>query len=334
MSEELRIAGNRVDLVGVVKEHKLKEGTSNKDGKTTEYINGSLVIACGENKEVELKVFVSKYTNPKDGSQPKVKKNYEILKGIIDGEYPTMVDDFENAVALSVYGNGNFTAQLKEERYANQTKTDVSTKISCDLGFGNIAITEKDPEKFKAKFDVEAYVSELVDEVKGEDEEETGRVIVKVLIPTAKGDIFPVNLIAGTVTDSEGEYNMGEILRDEGIEGETINFWGDINYGKIVEKVKKGGSMGRAKFEEHTTYIHELVVVGAERVDDEKAYEDEEIEQAMKQRSIAFDEVLTKAKEKAENEGNGNKGRGGIGSKTGASKSAEGGEKKKRTVTF
>nr|DAH73419.1 MAG TPA: hypothetical protein [Caudoviricetes sp.] len=336
MANEIRIAGNKIELVGAVKEHKLNKGTSNKDGKTSNYINGSLVLACGNDTEIELKVFVNELTNPKDGSTPKVRKNYEILSGIIDKEYPTMVDDAENPTALSVYGNGNFTAQLKEERYANQTRTECSTRISCDLGFGNFKVVTNDVDTFRANFDIEAYVSELVDEVKGEDEEETGRVIVKCLVPTSKGDIFPISLIAGDVTDDEGTFNMGEVLKDEGIEGETINFWGDINFGKIIERVKKGGSMGRAKFEEKTTYVHELTVVGAERVADDKAYEDEDIEMAMKQRTIAMEEVLTKAKEKDASAGSAPaKGRGGIGSKASTGATAPTGDKpKKRTVTF
>ena len=186
MAKEMRVAVNKIAITGVIKEHKLKE----QKGEKGKYINGSLVIKAGEFKEIEVKVFVDELTKEK-----KVKKTFSTLRDIIDKKLPTMVDDKENPTAISIYGNKDFVPKLKEERYANQTKTDTITKLSCELGFGSIkvldSITEED---FKATFDIEMFVVAVEDELNKE-EEETGRVKIKGYVPTYGGGIFPMVVI-------------------------------------------------------------------------------------------------------------------------------------------
>ena len=316
MANELRTGMNKIGITGVVKEHKL---SLQKNDKKEEYINGSLIIKAGEFKEIELRVFVSKLK--KDGT---VKKNFETLKKFIDKEYDTMATNKENAATISVYGNDNFTPQLKEERYANQTKTEVITKISCDLGFGNIRVADFQEEEYKATFDIEMFVTSIDEEMK--DDEETGRVIVKGFTPVYGGDVMEMKIIAGKIVDEEGEYDFAEDIRDGVDVGDTVNFWGDINFMKIIEKKKKGGGMGRAKIEEKSTYINELVATGAELVDDEdKAFDEELIGTAVRERKIAMEEKLNEAKKKGDGKQN----------KKGLTGSKEKGEDKpKRNIAF
>lgn len=317
MANELRQGTNKINVVGVVKEHKLQ---LQKNDKKEEYINGSLVIKAGEFTEIELKVYVTKLK--KDGS---VKKNFETLKKFIDKEYDTIVSNKENAVTLSVYGNDTFCPQLKEDRYPNGTKTEMITKLSCDLGFGNIKIDDYSEEDFKANFDIEMFVTSVDEEVK--DDEETGRVIVKGFTPIYGGDVMEVKVFAGKIVDEEGEYDFAEDVRDGVDAGDTVNFWGDINFMKIIEQKKKGGGLGRAKIEEKSTYINELVAIGAEIIDDEeKAFDEELIGKAVKERKIAMEEKLREAKEK---EGKSDKD-----GKKGLNSSKEKSDRPKRNINF
>lgn len=317
MANELRQGTNKINVVGVVKEHKLQ---LQKNDKKEEYINGSLVIKAGEFTEIELKVYVTKLK--KDGS---VKKNFETLKKFIDKEYDTIVSNKENAVTLSVYGNDTFCPQLKEDRYPNGTKTETITKLSCDLGFGNIKIDDYSEEDFKANFDIEMFVTSVDEEVK--DDEETGRVIVKGFTPIYGGDVMEVKVFAGKIVDEEGEYDFAEDVRDGVDAGDTVNFWGDINFMKIIEQKKKGGGLGRAKIEEKSTYINELVAIGAEIIDDEeKAFDEELIGKAVKERKIAMEEKLREAKEK---EGKSDKD-----GKKGLNSSKEKSDRPKRNINF
>ncbi len=289
---ENRTAMNKVELVGVVKEHQLKEGKSD-NGK---YINGSLVVACGE-AEVKLKVYVGEKT--KEG---KVKKSYETLNKFIKEEYLTMAKDKDEAAVIRVYGSGDFTPQFREELFVPENGKECKSVISVDLGFGNIYVDENNKikeEDYKATFDIEMYVQEIEEEVKknGDDEEETGRVKIKGCVPCYGGKAFPITLIAGTVVDEEGEFDFAEQIRENVSEGDSMNFWGDINYISILEKKKKGGSLGRAKVEEKRTTIHELVATGGEVLDDEKEWEEEAIEKALKERAIDIKEKEDKAKQ-------------------------------------
>ncbi|WP_291567115.1 MULTISPECIES: hypothetical protein [unclassified Clostridium] len=291
--EELRKVTNKIEAIGVVKEHKLEEGKGDK-GK---YINGSLTVKTGENSEIPIKVFVQQ--NTKEGKERKV---FTTLKQFIDGSLHTMATDKENAAILHIYGNKDFTPQIKEEIFVPANEEKAITKISLDLGFGNIKVDNSlSEEDFKAAFDIEMFVTDITEELKGEepDEEETGRVIVKGLVPNYDGTVFPLEVVAGKIVDEEGEeYDFAEDIKENVSEGDTLNIWGDINYQSIIEKVKKGGSLGRAKIEEKRTYINELVATGAEVVeDDDKQLDEELIEKASKERASKIKEKENEAKD-------------------------------------
>ena len=301
MAKELRVAGNVVEIVGMVKEHNLKEGK----GDSGKYINGNIVVKTGEYSEQKVKVFVSEKN--KEG---KVKKAYETLNKFISEDLKTMVNcGEEKATEVSLWSsNKSFAPQLKEEIFA--VEGNAKTSISIDLGFGNITvkndITEKD---YKAEFDIEMYVSEVVEEVKND--EETGRAIIKGYVPCYGGLVFPIELIAGMIEGYEEgeEINFAEALLDAGIEGQTLNIWGSINHSKIVEKIKKGeGKLGRVKIEEKVTYVHEFVAEGGEEIEDEdKEFDEDLIRKALKERDIKIKEVEENA-EKGESKNSKGKG--------------------------
>lgn len=284
-NQEMRQALNKVEVVGVVKEHKLNTG-SNKDdkGNSNKYINGSLIVSCGDS-EITVKVFVNEKN--KEG---KVKKTYETLQKFIDEEYVTMAKDNDNAAVVRISGSKDFVPKFSEDIFVPEGQLQCKSAINVDLGFGNIFVDTKGSIKeddYKATFDVEMFVSKIEDEIKkqGEDEEETGRVKITGYVPSYGGKIFPITLIAGIVEDEEGEFDFAEQIKDGISEGDSVNFWGDINHLSIVEKVKKGGSLGRAKVEEKRTYINELVTTGGSVVDEEKEWDEDIIEQAVKERA-------------------------------------------------
>lgn len=294
MAKELRVAGNVVEIVGMVKEHNLKEGK----GESGKYINGNIVVKTGEYSEQKVKVFVSEKN--KEG---KVKKAYETLSKFISEEYKTLVNCGENkATEVSLWSsNKDFAPQLKEEIFA--VEGNARTSISIDLGFGNITVkTDITEEDYKAEFDIEMYVSEVVEEIKND--EETGRAIVRGYVPCYGGLVFPIELVAGMIDGyEEGEViNFAESLLDAGIEGQTLNIWGSINHSRIVEKIKKGeGKLGRVKIEEKITYVHEFVAEGGEEIEDEdKEFDEDLIRKALKEREIKIKEVEENA-EKGEN---------------------------------
>lgn len=299
-NQELRQATNKVELVGVVKEQKLNAGRS-ENGK---YINGALVVKCGEFTEITLKVMVNELT-----STGNVKKAYTTLKSILDGDNKTLADgvDFAEATKIKVFGNGDFTAKFKEEMYASkEAEGEVKTMVSIDLGFGNIVIDNSlKEEDFKATFDVEMFIEKVKEEIIND--ESTGRAIVTGWTPVYGGLVIPLTIVAGIVEDEEGEFDFGDEVLSQLEEGMTVNFWGDINYLKKVEKIKKGGSLGRAKTEDKTTYVHELVATGADVIPEEKEYDADMIKAALTERENKKQEALTKESKK-EDKGKGLRG--------------------------
>lgn len=281
-NQELRQGKNSINLVGAVKEHKLK---LNK-GDDGQYINGSLVIKTGEFSEVELSVYVKE--KKKDGS---VKKVFETLESVINEEHKTMANAKKEDVVtkVKVFGNGDFTPHFKEDMFKTEGSDEVKTKIKCDLGFGSVIVdntlTEED---YRAEFDVEVYVRNIVEEVKND--EATGRAKISGLLPVYGGKVIPLELIAGLVEDEGETIDFGqEILNNVEI-GSTINLWGKINYQQIVTTTKKGGGLGKAKVEEKRTYINELIVEGGEVTPEATEFNADLVKKALIERDNAIEE--------------------------------------------
>lgn len=302
---EQRQVINKIDLTGEVAEHKLNKG-KNKDGS---YINGSLVIKTGEFSEIEIKVFATEKN--KDG---KPKKSYETLMKFIDEEYLTLAscktnEEREGVAKVRVYTtNKDFTPQFKEDIFKPKGTEEVKTKLTVDLGFGNISIDNTvKQEDYKAEFEVEMFVTSVKEEMK--QDEVTGRTILTGWTPLYGGKVMPMEVIAGTIIDDEGEeYDFGDDILTQVEEGMTINVWGKINYKTIITKTKKGGGLGKAKVEEHREYVNDLEIVGAEiQEDEDKELDMELIKKAIIERDV---EIETVRKEKDEESTDKKKGKG------------------------
>jgi len=300
MANELRQGINNVVLVGIVKENKLNEG-SNKDGK---YINGSLVLKTGEFSEIEIKVFVKEKT--KKGT---TNKTYDVLAKIIDKEYITLADcksdeDRDNVTRVRISGNKGFTSGFKEDIFKAKDSDEVIEKRNIDLGFGNISVDSsiKDDE-FKATFDVEMFVTSVTEESKNN--ETTGRAIVKGWTPVYGGKVIPMEVVVGIIKDDDGEdLDFGADILAQIDEGMSFNAWGDIDYRSIITTTKKGGGLGRAKVEETKTYVNDLVVVGADIIEEKNEFDMELIKAAKIERDSEIEDIKNEESE-SKNKGKG-----------------------------
>ena len=296
-NQELRQGKNAISLIGEVKEHKLKSGA--KDGN--KYINGSIVIKTGDFSDIELSVFVGEKS--KKGT---IKKAYTTLQKFIDEEYKTGANATAEQVVskVRVFGNGDFTPHFKEDLYKSEGSDEVKTILKMDLGFGTFSVDNTlTPKDYKSTFDVEVYVRNIVEEIK--DDVVTGRAKIQGLLPVYEGKIFPIELIAGIVVGEDGEsFDFGEQIIS-GIEiGSTINLWGAINYQSIIETIKKGGTLGKAKTEEKRTYVNELLAEGGEVTSEVLEFDADLVQKALIERDSRI------AEKKAETPKEGNKGKG------------------------
>jgi len=249
------------------------------------------------------------------------------LQKLINEDYLTLAsckndEDRENVAKVRIQGQKEFTPRFNEDIFKIKETEEVKTKVNIDLGFGNITVDSSiKPEDYKAKFDVEMFVTSVKEEIK--QDEPTGRAIVSGWTPIYGGKVIPMEVVVGVILNDDGEeFDFGEDILAQVEEGMTLNVWGDINYKSIITKTTKGGGLGRAKVEEHKEYINELVVVGADiQEDEDKEFDMELIKQAKIERDVAIEEK--KNEEIVDNKKG--KGMGNKGSNTSAS-----GEKTKR----
>ena len=145
--------------------------------------------------------------------EKKENKKYKSLLGLIDGTYPTMTTvSEEEATKVSIWGNGNFTPQFKDNFYKGSNGEMVES-LEIDLGMGNFTIKEPHqvtPDQYKAEFTVTVFVHDVFEETNKE-EQPTGRAKVQAYVPTYNGKVFPITLVAGKVVDQTGEeYDFGQ----------------------------------------------------------------------------------------------------------------------------
>lgn len=314
MSNELRVAGNNISIAGVVKEIKgfgkepMKIEEKTKDGEKWNEINGSIVVRTnngdGNNNDIELRVsFLKEFT--KSGN---VNKKFALLKDVINGKIKTLATakQGEEALRISIWGNGDFVPKIGENRIPDIEENKVKCRPQFEIGFGNI--TEKTEEelpedKFKAEFEIEAYIDKIEEEVKkneDNEEEETGRLVIKAYMPLYGGDIMPLELIVPEKLDDEpfAKEILDAVDRGEIEEGMTMYFNGIIKNEAIEDKSKKKG-IGKVKTKK-VKYINELVIEGVDWLPSNKQYDEEDIESALKERQIKLEEKLQKANDKSE----------------------------------
>lgn len=290
---------NKISVCGVVKESKLRkqDGIDKVTNQKYNYINGSLVIKCGETRELEVKVFVKELYTNREGVQMEA-SNYKNLINLVPnalGEtvLPTMTKvSEEEATKVSVWGN----AQLKDNYYVGKDGNIVEI-IDFDLGYGKLTLKDNSltVNDYYATFEVATFIYDVQPELDKE-EQETGRAKVTTYVPTFGGKVIPLTIYAGMVVDEQGEFDFGRAILDGVQPQDTIIFYGDINFAKTTTKVKRGGEgtrslTGREIYDTKTVTVREFVATNGQIVEDyEKAFQLEDIQEAVKQRKIAMEQ--------------------------------------------
>lgn len=306
MAKEFKNTTNNVTIMGAIKSHDLKKGEG-KDKETQEkfnYINGKVTIKAGETREIDVKVYAKEFYKGQDGTK-KENKKYKTFASLIDETLPTMAKvPEEEATKVSIWGNGSFTPQFKDNFYKGQDGEMVET-LDVDLGMGNFTVKEPHqvkPEDYKAEFSVTVFVQDVVEE-EDKESQPTGRAKVKAFVPLYNGKVFPITLIAGKVLEADGsEYDFGRDVLDGVQPQDTVQFWGDIAFEKTEVKVKRGGENGRSiggrdVYDTKTIRVKEFRATAGSLFDDERAFLLEDIQEAVKQRKIEMENKKNEEKE-------------------------------------
>lgn len=275
---ELRQAKNSVTIEGILKENNL-ECKKDTEGKT--YVAGDIVIQVAEGEEHKVSFFANEFT--KEGKENK------IFKGLM-----TVMNDFTSlAEALEVRGDASFADKVRVNRAQigiNDFVTDgqytVVSNPKITASFVNRVTKNYDP---KAVFELEMFFEGMKPEVK--DDEETGNLIIKGLVPMYGGRIAPLEFIA------KGE--VAEYLEDNYEVKATGFVWGTIINRVIVTKTEKKG-FGATKVDTVTRVERSFEITGGEEYqydeDDTNAYNAKDIRTALAERQAYLAELVAKKK--------------------------------------
>ena len=280
---ELREALNEVFIEGILKEKTLELATIDVQGKKADVIRGELVISDKENSEHRVRVFANKLT--KEGKENSV---YKGLKTVMD-EYVSVAEALKLGQTAEAADKVRIT---KGKIGLNEYYTPNGELRSFPIVTTNFVNRVKDGTyNPKAEFTLEIYFDNILPEIK--DNEETGRLIVKGIVPVYGGEVIPLTFI---VADEDAV----NYIQTNYEKGKTGKVWGElVNTVEITKIVEQG--FGKAKEKIVTKIINELVITGGEEdqynEDDERSYSTDLIKKAMAERDIKLDELLKNSKD-------------------------------------
>lgn len=284
MSTNLRQATAKIAAVGVLAEKDLK--LENVNG--VDIISGSLTLKISDTDSIQFRVRqAAKKSDGKKGYTNEDNRAFEGVKRVYD-EYNSIASVGEAEADKVRIGSGQFRPY-----YSIQSDREV---MGYQAAFFSRVPKDENVEN-SAEFDVELFIKAIVPEIysNGDSQgEETGRVIVKGLMPTYDG-IEPVELVAPK------EDGVANAILETYAPGQTVEFFGDVINRKIEKTTTVPVRIGKPKVTTSVTYTNELVITGAsEPYEDEEGkksyYNAEAIKQAEMERKTRIEEQKAKAK--------------------------------------
>lgn len=279
----LREAVNRFDVVGVLAEKNLEVKTF----ANGEAIVGDLVIKTGESSFIKVKVFSNRLTKANVES-----KTFTALN-TVNNEYKSIAETGNEETADKVSAFGKLT---EGKPFTNQ-QGEVIVSLANQLSFIS-RVTDMNKYEPKATWQGEVFVQGYRAEMKKEEDElvETGRKLMKVVVPMYGGKVFPMDLVLMDI-DNNGciEFFEENVKRNS-----TVKVYCDLvnKTEKIVQGATTGG-FGKKEPTVFTKVINERVVVGADDAypeyedgeESQKAYDPQLITQALAIREQSIEEA-------------------------------------------
>lgn len=278
----LKQADANFEVVGIISEIDLKK----EKKENNEAIVGKIKVLTDETNTVSIDVNTKKFT--KNGNENKIFPGWETrmeeYKSIAaDGrEEATIVHVKKGQLRPSKYINKESLKEVQGVRYSANFMNEVERTYTED---GQLDV------EFKAEFHITAYIQSILDEF--EKEEETGRKILNLQIPTYNS-IEPLKVIvpAELVSSVEEMWSMGDTVE---IDGKIVNR--SIAHEKVIKR-----AIGNDIHEISYEYVNELVMTGGSApYEEEMAYSEEAIRKALADKQITLDEAKAKAQEEKKN---------------------------------
>jgi len=263
---------NEVRLAGKVAEIEVKTGETKE--KKIPYVSMKGKIQFGDDT-VHTKRFESFIKEQKkEGGENKL--------------YAPALKWANSAKSIAKVGFDEATVVEIQGGFENNDYVDSDDKLNEGLRIGAKFFNDYDSDKgFKGTADVEGYIQSIVEETKGEDKTETGRLRMNVITSDYFGNIIPVKNIV-----------IPKELHDDFLSGYEVGqsaiFYIDFMPNKGDPKPKKTGGLGVQRETEGKSYL-EMVVTGtageAVDEDDKNGISKESIKIGMSERKAMLNEL-------------------------------------------
>ena len=277
----LRQAENSVKIEGILSEIDLKTGTSVKDGKTVEYITGSIKVRVtqklnGEDVDLDIPVYLysNKLTN-KGTPNPA----YTSIEHVMNEFVSIAAAGIEKADRIRIT-NGNIRMN---EYYGQNGNLNSYPRINASFINKVTDLTKYNPE---ATFSTVFVIGGMGYETDKDGVEIPNRYKIRGVLPQYNGSVDVIDFYATSpsVIDAVSSYWQN---------GDTVKINGKLNFTSRVEEKLVEVDFGEPRMERRTISVSELVITGGSQtpLEGEYAYEADEISAALQARQARLAEM-------------------------------------------
>ena len=272
------MASNSVEIIGLLSENNLEEGSYEKDGRKGDYIRGSVTVKVVQKigaaeKVLEIPVHVYANKLKKDGGENPAYKSWKEVFG-----YTSIAAGGGEDKADAVRVSGQL---VMNEYYGRDNRFNSYPQVKGSF----IKKIRKDDMKMGAVFEYDGMIRQTCNEVDSQGVE-TGRLRINMCIPQWGGlvDVMPFY-----VESPKGN----DFIMDNWKPRDTVPFRGKLNFSTKTETKVIETAFGDPEEKTTTTSISELIITGGD-FPLESGYEFSMIEEGLRKR----DEKLAAEKEK------------------------------------
>ena len=287
----MRQAENSVKIEGILSEIDLKTGTSTKNGKTSEYIGGSIKVRVnqmlnGVNTDLDIPVFMYANKLKNDGNPNPA---YASIERVMN-EYVSIAAGGMDAADRIRITNGN----IRMNEYYGQTgNLNSYPRINASFVTKLTDLTKFSPE---ATFSVVFVIGSM-----GYDTDKNGvdienRFKIRGILPQYGDTVDVVDFYATSP-------NVISAVSSYWNQGDTVKINGKLNFTSTVEEKMVEVDFGEPRMERRTVSVSELIITGGSQtpLEGDFAYDADEIKSALADRQAR----LAKAKEESKNKSKG-----------------------------
>lgn len=284
----LKQAENNCKIEGILSEIDLKTGSTVKNGKTVEYITGSIKVRVNQmlnGKEVELDIPVYMFSNKlKNDGNPN--PAYASIERVMNEYVSIAAAGIDGADRIRITG-----ANIRMNEYYGQgDKLNSYPRINASFVTKVTDMTKYNPE---ASFSAVFMIAAMGYETDKDGVQIDNKFKIRGILPQYGGKVDVVDFYATTpsVISAVSSYWS---------EKDTVKVNGKLNFTSAVEEKMVEVDFGEPRMERRTISVSELIITGGTQtpLDGDFAFDEDEINEALKARQASLAELKEKAKGK------------------------------------